>query len=118
MKKAIVKSIGKNAIDSKDSMLILFGDTATDALRDVSVIQQLENNHYPELTVHDQLAFDDQVYTIDKVGRLANENLISLGHVTVMFQAAPKDDEGLLNALYVSPHVMPVIKEGTIITYK
>ena len=28
-----------------------------------------------------------------------------------------EDDHQLVNALYVSPHTLPVIKEGTVITY-
>ena len=37
---ATITAIGKDALSSKDPMIILFGPEATDALRDVAVIQQ------------------------------------------------------------------------------
>ncbi len=40
---ATITAIGKDALSSKDPMIILFGPEATDALRDVAVIQQFDD---------------------------------------------------------------------------
>lgn len=116
MKKSVVKSIGKNAIHPKDPLIILFDESATDALKNVSVIQKFDELNDHLLKAGDTLSFDEQEYKITQVGPLANENLQAMGHVTVVFKEFTAEDE-MANALYVEPFILPEIIEGTVITY-
>lgn len=116
MKKSVVQFIGKNAIHPKDPLIILFDESATEALKNVSVIQKFEEQTLREIKVGDVLSFDEQEYTITQVGPLANDNLQAMGHVTVVFKEVGENDE-MANALYVEPFILPKIKEGTVITY-
>ena len=62
---ATVTAIGKDALSSKDPMIILFGPQATDALRDVAVIQQFADKSALEKLVikeGDQLTIDDETF--------------------------------------------------------
>lgn len=116
MKKAIVKSIGKEAISEKEPLIILFDESATEALKNFSVIQQFETKTEKALTVGDSLSFDKQEYKIVQVGPLADENLASMGHVTLVFKEFDQDNK-LDNALYLEPHELPTIQVGTVIQY-
>lgn len=113
---ATVTMIGSKALDEKEKMLILFGEGATSTLRDYSVIQALPQGAEINLKEGDEISFDDQAYTIQRVGRLANQQVNHLGHMSVVFQAEPEDDT-LLNAIYVTPDILPKIKKGTQIRY-
>lgn len=117
MTQGIVRHIGSQAIDAKDKMLILFGDNATEELKKVSIIQELKTAGQPiELKEGGKVSFGKQDYTITHVGHLATNHLNSIGHVTVVFKDAPPEDS-LVNAIYVTPYELPVITEGSIITY-
>lgn len=117
MTQGIVKHIGSQAIDAKDKMLILFGRDATEELKRVSIIQDLNTAAQPiELKEGGKISFDKQEYTITHVGRLAINHLNSIGHVTIVFKDAPTEDS-LVNAIYVTPFDIPHLTEGTIITY-
>ncbi len=70
----------------------------------------------PILQVGDKLSFGNQSYQVNKVGRLANENLKELGHVTLVFGPLPTHDE-LVNAIYLQPHMLPKLEVGMSITY-
>ena len=116
MKKSIVTAIGAEALNEQEPLIILFDNSATEELKKFSVIQEFELTNTKEINVGNTLSFDHQEYTITHVGPLANEHLTAMGHVTVVFKEI-EDDHQLVNALYVSPHTLPVIKEGTVITY-
>lgn len=116
MKKSVVKSIGEQAISKKEPIIILFDESATEGIKNFSVIQSFEEKDNKELKAGDKLFFDNQEYQIKQVGPLANKNLQEMGHVTVVFKEAEGDDD-LANALYVEPYIFPEIKEGTVITY-
>ncbi len=117
MKKAIVTDIGAQAIDTKEPILILFGETATQALRQVSIIQKISEEGDWQAHKGAEISLDDQVYTVTRAGRLAQKNLKELGHVAIVFQAVPHED-AMENALYVTPYDLPVIKKGTEIIYR
>lgn len=116
MMKSIVKSIGEQAINEKEPLLILFDESATDELKKFSVIQEFEGKTRKSLTKGSIISFDDQEYKVTQVGPVANEHLQSMGHVTVVFKETADEDQ-LVNALYVEPFKLPTIKSGTVITY-
>ncbi|MGB3160485.1 PTS glucitol/sorbitol transporter subunit IIA [Carnobacterium sp.] len=112
-----VTSIGKYAISKKDPIIILFGEQATEDLRSVSIIQSFkENQSRVELEPGKSVFFDDQEYTILEVGSLANENLNTIGHVTLDFSEVPEEDR-LANGLYLTPFKLPKIEIGSTIHY-
>ena len=118
MIQATVKHVGENAIDPQERMLILFGAEATDQLKKVSVIQEIaENQAAIHLNLGDTISFDEQVYTITHTGQLAQEQLNAIGHATIIFQEVPEEDS-LANGIYVKPFEMPIISEGTLISYQ
>ncbi|MGY3749825.1 PTS glucitol/sorbitol transporter subunit IIA [Vagococcus acidifermentans] len=113
---SIVREIGPQALDAKDKMLILFDDKATDMLKQFSVIQKFNSDEPVDLTVGDKIMFDRQAYTIKHVGPVANEHLNSMGHVSLVFGKVPEEDL-LANGLYLEPFELPVVNEGTVISY-
>lgn len=117
--KSIVKEIGPDALSPKDQMVILFGDKATDALRNVSVIQEFTNpkaQKKMQVKVGDHLYINDIKFRVIGVGGLTNANLQQIGHATLVFQPVPSEDS-LGNAIYLFPNAKPVFTEGTEIIY-
>ena len=112
-----VTAIGENAISKKDPMIILFGEQATDDIRTVAIIQSFEEDKETvKLQSGDTISFDEQVYTIETVGSLANENLNTIGHITLSFSEVPEDDR-IESGVYLSPYELPEVSIGTKITY-
>ncbi|MEI5989117.1 PTS glucitol/sorbitol transporter subunit IIA [Enterococcus crotali] len=114
--KAIVTEIGARALDEKEPMIILFGESATEGLKEYSVIQKFQEEQPLAMKEGDLLKVDEQEYTIDYVGPFANKNLNSIAHVTLVFDDIPKED-AIVNALYLTPRLLPTIHVGTIIEY-
>lgn len=114
--KAIVTEIGVRALDGKEPIIILFGEGATESLREYSVIQKFEENLPLELKKGDLLKVDGQEYTISYVGAFANNNLNSIAHVTLVFDDVPKEDP-IVNGVYLSSDKLPAIEVGTVIEY-
>lgn len=115
---AKVTAVGPQALTSGDPMVILFNETASAALREVAVIQTFaEPAQMQQLTlkVGDRLTIDGQDYPIKSVGDLVDNNLRSIGHVTLVFdEAAPM---GLQNAIHFAKQPKPAFKVGTKIIY-
>lgn len=117
MTQGIIKAIGQDAISTKDQMIILFGEQATPELRKVSVIQEIEKTGTPiQLTVGGEISFDGQKYQIEHVGDYAEEQLNTIGHMTLVFKEVPAGD-ALVNAVYLTPFTLPTLTEGSVITY-
>lgn len=114
--KAIVTEIGARALDEKEPIIILFGEGATESLKEYSVIQTFQESSPMELKQGDQLKIDDQEYRILYVGSFANKNLNSIAHVTLIFDQVPNEDP-IVNGLYLSPGKLPKIQVGTVIEY-
>ncbi|MCH4056644.1 MAG: PTS glucitol/sorbitol transporter subunit IIA [Lactobacillaceae bacterium] len=117
--KAHVTAIGPQALTDGDEMVILFNQTASEALREVAVIQEFvtpEDQAKITLAVNDRVTIDGHDYVISRVGKLVNDNLESIGHVTLVFgEAGPS---GLQNALHFDNQgVKPAFKIGTEIIY-
>ncbi len=112
-----VTAIGENAISKKDPMIILFGEQATEEIRTVAIIQSFEKEKETvKLKPGQKISFDEKIYTIKTVGSLANENLNTIGHVTLSFSEVPEDDR-IESGLYLAPYELPELTIGTKITY-
>ncbi|OJG28453.1 hypothetical protein RU98_GL000046 [Enterococcus caccae] len=114
--KAIVTEIGASALDEKEPMIILFGENATEGLKEYSVIQKFQELPTLDIKKGNLLRIDEQEYTIQYVGPFANNNLNSIAHVTLVFAEVPEED-AIVNGLYLDPSQFPTIKVGTIIEY-
>ncbi|MGY3766479.1 PTS glucitol/sorbitol transporter subunit IIA [Vagococcus vulneris] len=116
MIKSVVKNVGNQALSPEDNLVVLFNTNATPNLSEFCVLQEVEENASFDLSIGDAISFDDQTYTIKFVGPLANRDLNDLSHTSIFFQEVPTDNQ-IANALYVEPHKMPIISEGTVITF-
>ncbi len=117
MKQAKIISVGKEAIVPQDKMIILFDETATKDIKKVAIIQSFETGDEIHLDENSTISFGEQTFRVVHVGRLANANLNSIGHISLMFKEVPQEDT-LLNAVYVEPYDLPVIEEGATIFYR
>ncbi|MTD41669.1 PTS sorbitol transporter subunit IIA [Erwinia sp. CPCC 100877] len=115
--KAVVTEIGAHALDEKEPMIILFGESATEGLKEYSVIQKIQEDKPFEVKEGSVLKIDDQKYQVRHVGPFANANLNSIAHATLVFDEVPEEDV-IVNGLYLSPKKLPAIHVGTILEYK
>lgn len=115
-----ITAIGPSAISTKDPLIILFGEQATEELRKVSVIQSvISEKKTVDLHTGGVVAFGEQEYTIQHVGSLANTNFNSIGHVTLIFSELPEDKENRIeNGVYLMPHQLPELNLGTVISFE
>ncbi|EQM53031.1 PTS glucose transporter subunit IIA [Lactiplantibacillus plantarum EGD-AQ4] len=114
---ATVQSIGDNAIDPKEPILVLFDETATAPLQQIAVVQQFEQPATQlSLVVGSTITIDQQTYTVEYAGGLVEANLTSIGHATLYFKSVP--EKPMDNGLYLTPHQLPQIKVGSVITYQ
>lgn len=80
--------VGSNVNDMlQTGLLILFNKNAPGDLRPFCVITE-ENKQDGQLDVGDVVTIVDIAYTITSIGEVVNENLYSLGHVTLCFDGA------------------------------
>lgn len=115
MIKTQITAIGDSAINTKDPLIILFGEQATEELRKVSVIQKTVSIE-KKIDLHPggTVTFGEQVYSIQHVGSLANANFNSIGHITLIFSELPEDKEDRIeNGVYLMPHELPILSVGT-----
>ena len=115
MKSKII-CIGEKAIDPKEPILIFFGNEATPAIKDVSILQEMEKGHSFTLSTDDQIVFGDQVYTIEHVGEHVNASFQSLEHLTLVFKEFDAEHY-LETTIYLSPYKIPHVAEGMEINY-
>lgn len=114
---AKIEEIGKDAISKKEPIIILFNQSATDDLRQVSVIQSFEDDKkVVSPKTGDEMIIDEQTYKIDFAGELVSSNFESVGHATLFFMEVPEHPQP--NGIYLTPHVLPAFKVGSTITYK
>ena len=110
MIQAKITEIGTEAINKEEPMLILFDKTATAALRKYSVIQEVSKDEPFSLKAGGTITFDDQSYT------MANGNLETVAHVSLIFDACPEEGQ-IANGIYLHPHRLPAIGLGSQIFY-
>lgn len=109
-----ITQIGENAVDD-EKILVLFGQTITSDLLDVSIVQKALNEDPIALKEGGQLIFGDQTYQVNSVGPLANQNLNEIGHATIFFQ---KEVGAVPNAIYVTPEKLPALEVGMKIIFQ
>lgn len=86
--KVDILQIGSEAkVMVADQTLILFNESAPEELKSYCVITD-KNETEGEVKVGDTFIIDNKTYTITTVGDVANENLYTLGHVTLSFDGA------------------------------
>ncbi|EAC5222528.1 PTS sorbitol transporter subunit IIA [Listeria monocytogenes] len=99
----------------EEKIVILFGPTATNELREISVIHEFQDVPNNALTKGNTLLIGEQEYIIEEVGSDANKNLEELGHISVYFRSG--QNEVLPGAVVVSPEVFPSMTIGDSIQF-
>ncbi|EOV1928094.1 PTS glucitol/sorbitol transporter subunit IIA [Listeria monocytogenes] len=99
----------------EEKIVILFGPTATNELREISVIHEFQDVPNNALTKGNTLLIGEQAYRIEEVGSDANKNLEELGHISVYFRSG--QNEVLPGAIVVSPEIFPTITVGDSIQF-
>ncbi|EAE7904285.1 PTS glucitol/sorbitol transporter subunit IIA [Listeria monocytogenes] len=99
----------------EEKIVILFGPTATNELREISVIHEFQDVPNNALTKGNTLLIGEQTYTIEEVSSDANKNLEELGHISVYFRSG--QNEVLPGAIVVSPEIFPTITVGDSIQF-
>lgn len=114
--KNIIKNIGAEvAAFEGEEMFILFGDNAPDTLKDFCYtidIQPVSDS----IEVGNILSIDGNEYKITALGNVAEQNLASLGHVTIVFDGAT--EASLPGSIYVAGSSVPKLSIGSEILIK
>jgi PTS system glucitol/sorbitol-specific IIA component len=118
MYKSIVKEVGEMALAfEEEKVIILFGPQAPDALKEVAVIHESENEGSDEVIKEGGIfQVDDQQFRITAVGSAANQNLKELGHISIYF--SDPEDQVLPGAIFATPYVLPKFRNGSVIEFK
>ena len=95
-----------------EKMFILFGDNAPDTLKDFCYTIDIKDTN-KEISVGQILNIDGSKFEITAVGNVAEKNLTSLGHMTVVFDGSK--EAALPGSIYVENADMPELKIGTTI---
>ncbi|WP_434797134.1 PTS glucitol/sorbitol transporter subunit IIA [Terrisporobacter vanillatitrophus] len=111
-----IKNIGSEVSAFEgESMFILFGDNAPDTLKDFCytvdiqpVIETIEVGHTIEI--------DGNEYKITAIGNVAEKNLESLGHVTIVFDGST--EASLPGSIYVEGLEVPKLSIGSEVLIK
>lgn len=109
-----VKEVGSDAKGfEKENMILLFGDMAPEDLRQYCFII---NSHelLSEIQQGDILSIDGNLYTIKRVGIVANDNFRNLGHITLHFHY--DDSEILGGSIYLKEPLKQCLHENSSIT--
>ena len=122
---AEIVAIGAQAIDAAEPLVILFNEQATPAIKAVALIQRFTTANQSErltMTTQSIVVIDGQHYQVTYVGALVNENLNNIGHVALIFDSAPEEDQ-LQSGRYLTPkdaslQGKPDFKVGTLIQYQ
>ena len=109
--KNIVKNIG-SLVESfeGEEMFILFGDNAPDTLKDFCYKIDIEPVN-ESIKVGHTLAIDGNEFKITALGNVAEKNLASLGHVTIVFDGAT--EASLPGSIYVQRSSVPKLSIGS-----
>lgn len=115
--KSTILHIGKDALSTDEPIMILFGEHATEAIRDVSVLQKFEGEISEFVfRVGDEIHFGDHVYHVSHAGENVGANMMELGHVTFVFDAF--DPEHFIEtSVYLTPPTFPTVELGMNIHY-
>ncbi|WP_027587178.1 PTS glucitol/sorbitol transporter subunit IIA [Acidipropionibacterium thoenii] len=108
-----IRSVGSEASSFlTQKMLVTFGDQAPEGLRDFCYALPAATCT-GTIKVGDTVLIDGRAFPITAVGEVAQRNLDSLGHVTLVFDGAP--DPRLDGALHVAAGDLPSPQQGSTI---
>lgn len=107
----VVKGKGALVGEFGNEMLITFGDSAPDTLKDYCYSVDVKNTN-AKIEKGQKLIIDNEVFEIMLVGDIAEQNLVTLGHITVNFTG---ETEVLPGAIIVENKPCPNIEIGTVI---
>lgn len=110
---ANITDIGPMVADFKEAgVLVLFGPSAPNELREISVIhdmkQEVEDNLIKPGT---KIKLGNYEYIVDQVGSEANNNFKKLGHISIYFIDS-EEHELLPGAIHVKETEFPTLKVG------
>lgn len=111
--KTKVKGIGAEAaLFADEKMIILFGEAAPDGLAEYCYkiqVNELDKDIVEGMT----LLIDQESFKITAVGDVVNQNLSTLGHITIKFDGAV--DPELPGTLYVEEKKIPLIAVESVV---
>ncbi|MDR2832731.1 MAG: PTS glucitol/sorbitol transporter subunit IIA [Streptococcaceae bacterium] len=109
-----VTSVGPNAADFlSEGMIILFGEEAPEMLADFCYNIVRNEIVGGNIVAGGTLKIDNQEFVITAVGNVVEQNLVTLGHITVKFDGA--DNAELPGALHVKATGDITIGENSVI---
>lgn len=94
------------------NILVLFGSTAPDELREFAVIHDGENLIEP-IAVGDTVSFNDESFKVLAVGEVANTNLKNLGHLVLKCNGQTEPE--MPGDVCLDDKPLPLIEVGTIL---
>lgn len=98
-----IQEIGPEAVSDNENVVILFNETATPHLKQVSVIQKFEQDSNINsflLKKDDSITINGQTYLVLFIGSLVKVNMRSMGHATLIF-TDEVPEEPMKNAIYL-----------------
>lgn len=99
----------------EEMLLVLFGPTATNELKQICVIHEFAEIPDNLLKNGGKMKIGDIEYKITHVGDAANKNFEELGHISIYFRTG--ENEVLPGAIIVEPEVFPTFQEGEVINF-
>lgn len=107
----VIKSKGGLVGEFGNTMFITFGDSAPDTLKDYCYSIDVKETT-GTIRVGQYLNIDGEKFEILKVGEIAEQNLVSLGHLTVNFDGG---QDVLPGAISVEAKDCPKLDIGTVL---
>lgn len=112
--KTVVTKLGESVNEFlEQGMLITFKDNAPAELAEFCLLHS-ENDLREDIQVGDKLKIGETSYTITAVGDAVNQNLDSLGHITLRFDGAEEAD--LPGTLVLENKEIGTLNVGDVIT--
>lgn len=114
---AKITKIGMRAEEFQDqNMILLFGDIAPEDLEDYCFIL---DSHYlkKNVCIGDILIIDNCKYEITGIGDVANQNLNSLGHITLNFGNTSEKKDWLGGSIYLEEDLKNKLHLGSKIVF-
>lgn len=100
----------------EEMLIVLFGPNAPDALREISVIHEAEDDSQKvAIQPGSKMELGESVYTVVDVGSQAVANFEELGHISIYFKT--EMDELLPGAIQVEPEIFPRVDLGQTIRF-
>lgn len=110
-----IVNVGELAYFEDFPMLVTFNESAPIGLDEICIMIDYEaNSHDFNLSENDKVRFGDQIFTIEKIGHLANHTLSDLGHATFYFEEVNDLQPG---AVLLSPNIVPKLEKGDTVEF-